>query len=96
MNPNDPNVVLVELVANHLGEDFRRELVFVGGAVAGLLITDPAFPAIRATQDVDLIVHVATLSDYHATERALRARGFVQDMASRSSDLPLAHRFSNR
>lgn len=81
MNPNDPNVVLLELVANRLGDGLRDEFVFVGGAVAGLLITDPALPAIRPTEDVDLIVHAAVLADYHRVEQALRKRGFVQDMA---------------
>jgi predicted nucleotidyltransferase len=79
MNPNDPNVMLLELVADRLGGELRSELVFVGGAVAGILITDPALPAIRATQDVDVIVHAAVLSDYHRIESALRARGFVND-----------------
>jgi hypothetical protein len=32
--------------------------VFVGGAVAGVLITDPAMPEIRPTQDVDVICSV--------------------------------------
>jgi hypothetical protein len=81
MNPNDPNVVLLELVAGRLGEPLRDEFVFVGGAVAGLLITDPALPAIRPTEDVDLIVHAAVLADYQRVEKALRERGFVQDMA---------------
>jgi predicted nucleotidyltransferase len=79
MNPNDPNVMLLELVADRLGGELRSELVFVGGAVAGILITDPALPTIRATQDVDVIVHAAVLSDYHKIESALRARGFVND-----------------
>lgn len=52
MNSNDPNVQLLEVVAVRLGPELRRELVFVGGAVAGLLITDPAQPAIRPTEDV--------------------------------------------
>lgn len=80
MNPNDPNVALLELVAQRLGAELRERLVFVGGAVAGLLITDPAMPAIRPTEDVDLVVHVAVLREYHAVERALAARGFIQDM----------------
>jgi hypothetical protein len=86
MNPNDPNVVLLELVAEHLGERLRDDFVFVGGAVAGLLITDPALPAIRPTEDVDLIVHAATLADYHKIEQRLRQRGFGQDM---SPDAPI-------
>lgn len=86
MNPNDPNVALIEIVAGHLGDDLRKELVFVGGAVAGLLITDPAMPAIRATDDVDVVVHVAVLKEYHKLERTLTARGFVQDI---SRDAPV-------
>lgn len=49
MNPNDPNVMMLEIVAARLGPALRERLVFVGGAVAGLLITDPAMPAIRPT-----------------------------------------------
>lgn len=44
LNANDPNVMLLETVAQHLGEEWLAALVFVGGAVAGLLITDPAMP----------------------------------------------------
>lgn len=80
MNANDPNVILLEVVAERLGDDLRDEMVFVGGAVAGLLITDPAMPAIRPTEDVDLVCEAVMPADYHRVEKALRARGFVQDM----------------
>lgn len=70
---------MMELVAERLGERLRDEMVFVGGAVAGLLITDPAQPAIRPTEDVDLIVHAAVRADYHRIEQALRIQGFVHD-----------------
>lgn len=79
MNANDPNVALLEIVAEHLGDELREELVFVGGAVAGLLITDPAMPAIRPTDDVDTICQALVLADYHRIEARLRTRGFVQD-----------------
>ena len=39
-------MVLLEVVARNLGDALREQLVFVGGAVAGLLITAPAMPAI--------------------------------------------------
>ena len=42
MKANDLNVALLEVVAERLGDDLREEMVFVGGEVAGLLITDPA------------------------------------------------------
>jgi len=86
MNPNDPNVAMMELVADRLGKGLREELVFVGGAVAGLLITDPAQPAIRPTEDVDLIVNAAVLADYQRVEKALRRLGFVNDI---SKDAPI-------
>jgi len=82
MNPNDPNVVLLVLVALRLGEKLREQLVFVGGAVAGLLITDPALPAIRPTEDVDLIVEALALADYHRVEKALAKQGFAHDMSA--------------
>lgn len=85
MNPNDPNVVLLELVAQRLG-DLRHEFVFVGGAVAGMLITDPAQPAIRPTEDVDLIVQVLARPDYYDVEERLRQQGFSQDL---SRDAPI-------
>lgn len=78
MNPNDPNVAMVELVAACLGT-LRERLVFVGGCAAGLLVTDPALPAIRATEDVDVIVEVATLADYHRLEKEVSRAGFERD-----------------
>lgn len=84
MNPNDPNVVLLEVVAERLGADLRDKLVFIGGAVVGLLITDPAMPAIRPTEDVDLVTHVVVLQDFHAIEGELIARGFVHDTRPRA------------
>jgi len=55
--------------------------VFVGGAVAGLLITDPAMPAIRPTEDVDPVASVVVLREYHEIEHALAARGFTHDIS---------------
>ncbi len=80
LNPNDPNVVMLELVAHRLGPQLCHQFVFVGGAVVGLLITDPANPAIRPTEDVDIVAEVLALADYHRIEAALRQLGFTQDM----------------
>ena len=49
MNPNDPNVLMLDIVAGRLGDELCQQLVFVGGAVAGLLITDPAQPPMPQT-----------------------------------------------
>ena len=79
MNPNDPNVSLLERAAEQLGEALLKQLVFVGGAVAGVLITDPAMPEIRPTQDVDVICRVIARADYHQLGSQLRQRGFQED-----------------
>jgi predicted nucleotidyltransferase len=80
LNPLDPNVQLVEVVARALG-GLRDELVFVGGCAAGLLCTSPHAAPPRVTYDVDVIAEVAALSGYHALEKQFAARGFVRDMS---------------
>ena len=81
----NPNLEILTTAVEQLGE-LVDELVFLGGCATGLLITDPAAPPIRITRDVDAIVQVMSLSDYHDLERRLRAQGFVEDM---SADAPV-------
>ncbi len=72
------SIELLELGAAVLG-DLTDEVVFVGGATVTLWITDPAAPPPRPTQDVDVIVEVATRADYHAFEERLRGFDFRDD-----------------
>ena len=72
---------LVYLGAQRLG-DLRDEVVFVGGAVCGLLITDPGAPATRSTDDVDVIIEVASAIEFHAFAARLRQRGIHEDPTS--------------
>ena len=81
MNPNDPNVALLEIVAERLGDSLRHELVFVGGAIVGLLTTDPGAPSIRTTNDVELICRAVVRADFHRVEGELRKLGFVHDVS---------------
>ena len=53
------------------------EVVFVGGAVTGFFITDPGTPAMRPTLDIDVIVEIATQSEYYKFQERLKKRGFV-------------------
>jgi predicted nucleotidyltransferase len=85
-NPNDPNVAMLEHVARSLGPELCSQLVFVGGAAAGLLITDLAMPPIRRTDDVDIVTNVEALADYYRFEDQFRGLGFVQDQ---SPDAPV-------
>ncbi len=47
MRADDPNLPNLRRVALALGE-LREQVVFVGGAVAGLLVTDPLAEGVRA------------------------------------------------
>lgn len=47
MRANDPNLPFLRHIAQALGE-LRQQVVFVGGAVAGLLVTDPLAASVRA------------------------------------------------
>ena len=49
----------LQLVAMRLAH-LREEVVFVGGMIRGLLITDPAAPSPRPTDDVDIVAGVQT------------------------------------
>lgn len=81
MRRDDPNFDYLLVVASAL-RDLCNEIVFVGGSVAGLLITDPVAEGIRATKDVDAIVEAATLGQYHQVEKQLPELGFKRDAGS--------------
>lgn len=65
------------IVARCLG-DVLDEVVFVGGMIRELLITDPAAGPARPTQDVDCIVDTVSWMDYVRLSERLRARGFAE------------------
>jgi hypothetical protein len=69
---------ILYLAADRLGH-LRERVVFVGGAVRGLLITDPAVEGPRPTKDVDVIVEVSPRSAYYRLEEELRGLGFNND-----------------
>ena len=66
------------LVARRLGA-LRDRVVFVGGAVRGVLITDPGAAPERPTDDVDLIVEVTSAAGLYRLGTELRSLGFRED-----------------
>jgi hypothetical protein len=54
----------------------RDELVFIGGVVTGLLVTDPAAGEPRVTLDVDAIAEILSYAEYAAFGDRLRNLGF--------------------
>ena len=81
----DPNLTILARAVTRLGPLTDR-MVFLGGCVTSLLLTDPAAPEVRPTLDVDVITEVGSLAEYYRLADALRAAGFVEDQ---SPDAPL-------
>jgi len=67
-------------VAEALAAMGLDDVVFVGGAVVGLLLTDPAAPPPRATDDVDVVIGEMSRTGYHRLEGRLREAGHSQPM----------------
>ena len=75
----DPSRVRFESVVRLL-VPVLDELVFVGGCMTGLLITDPAAGGVRPTKDVDAIADVTSYAKYTALAERLRALGLGEDV----------------
>ena len=73
----------IEIVAVALGE-LRDDVMFLGGAIAGLLVTNPAAPPPRLTDDVDVVVDVATYAELCATHRPPARARFRRGYAAKA------------
>jgi predicted nucleotidyltransferase len=77
--PRSPNRDRLIRTARRL-EPLLDQLVFVGGQMVELLVTDPAAIRSRLTDDVDVVVAVSTKTAYEHVQAQLRALGFQPDM----------------
>jgi hypothetical protein len=74
----DPNLDQLIAAADVL-RPLLAELVFVGGCVTGLLITDEAAGEPRGTIDVDAIAEITSYAQYAEFGGHLRSLGFSED-----------------
>ena len=72
------NITMLQTVANGLG-DLKDEMVFVGGSVAELYVSNPAASDIRPTLDVDCVVELSSKIAHAKWEEQLRAKKFTHD-----------------
>lgn len=80
MRADDPNLPYLRQIAEALGP-LRDDMVFIGGSVAGLLVTDALAQAVRATQDVDAVVD-ASRGQFQRIAAQVAAAGFREDTDS--------------
>lgn len=87
MSEADTHKKMIKIVAQALGDELLKKVVFVGGCTTGLLITDAfSLEQVRHTQDVDLIVHVIGYAEWHQLQGQLRIKGF-QDITNESAPI---------
>jgi len=72
------NITMLQTVANGLG-DLKDEMVFVGGSVAELYVSNAAASDIRPTLDVDCVVELSSKTAHAKLEEELRAKKFAND-----------------
>lgn len=72
------NVSRLETVAEGLGE-LNENVVYVGGAVAELYVTDPAKTDIRETMDIDCVTQLSSYGKLAELEELLRKKEFHND-----------------
>lgn len=81
----ESNLEMLRIAVENLG-DLKDELVFVGGCMTELLITDEGAEEPRQTKDVDAIVEAVSYAEYIAFSEKLKSVGFREDT---SEDAPL-------
>ncbi len=74
----NPNLAGLERVAEHL-RPLLADVVFVGGAIVGLLVDDPGAGGVRPTKDVDLIAQIAGARGYAWATAHMLGLGFQPD-----------------
>jgi hypothetical protein len=78
MESKDSNLMQLEAIASALG-DLLPHVTFVGGSTTVLLVDEAAHFGVRKTDDVDVIINVATRVEYHKFSQRLRDHGFRED-----------------
>ena len=73
-------IELLELAADALGQ-IVTEVVFVGGATIPVWVTTASAPALRATEDVDVVSEAVSYAAVADLEDRLRAQGLRNDPA---------------
>lgn len=71
------NRAVTKRIAHALG-DMNQRVVYVGGAVVSLYIDDSSADDVRPTQDIDISMKIAGLSELEEIRKELIKRGFHQ------------------
>lgn len=76
------NITRIKAVSNAL-QQLKTNVVFAGGAVVSLYADASFRQMVRPTDDVDVVVELASYHSYSLLDEALRKLGFENDAASK-------------
>ena len=83
MTASTSELAVLRTVASRFGP-LREEVVFVGGMIRGLLISDPGASGSRPTDDIDVVAEVGSRAEYYELAERLQALGFEPDRRERA------------
>ncbi len=75
--PLSISLARISSISKALG-DLSSDVVFIGGAIAALLQTEPVIPRVRPTKDVDAVIASANYSQYNTLRERLIKLGFKE------------------
>jgi hypothetical protein len=73
-----PSIARIAKLATAL-RDLNEHVVYIGGAIAPILQTEPPFSSARITKDVDGITAAGSYSAHAKVPRRMRELGFRED-----------------
>lgn len=77
MNEKHVSIETIITVAKAL-EEINKKVVYVGGAAISLYVTESFRDSIRPTEDIDIVLEIASLSDLENLRIALSEKGIKQ------------------
>ncbi|HEX8516876.1 MAG TPA: hypothetical protein VF868_11795 [Bacteroidia bacterium] len=81
------NIVRLRAVATQL-EEWKDKIIFVGGATVSLYASRPLSVAVRATDDVDVVIELISTAEFYKMQERLLELGFKHDTTA-----PIISRF---
>jgi predicted nucleotidyltransferase len=78
---SSPNIARIKAISSAL-QHLNQQVVFVGGATVALYVDAVAAPESRPTDDVDVIIELASYGSYSVLDEQLRQIGFTNDILS--------------
>ena len=76
---HDANVAAIARLLDVIPE-WEEQVLFIGGATLGFFVESAFHDVIRATNDIDVVLEIATLTEHRALGERLRQAGFIEQM----------------